>query len=255
MVSESTIRFRKCSDLRTIVGKYRSNMQCCSVFYYPCWFAECVGHEDRNKAGCKFNGWPGCQCHRYHYQTSLIAGTTSHNTRHNTRFPLNQWFPVVCLPARRRKGISALQALQLLRETGVICYNTARKARHKLVQVVGHQNGKKLSGYIAIEDVCLSGELSETQERGSCNKIPFVTAVDVTQDGGSGKMHLRRVRVFSSQESPVMSNPAWLQDALFCLVSSAVSSEMITGESGCEYPVIVTGSGYKITYDTPCSNG
>lgn len=112
-----------------------------------------------------------------------------------------------------------------------------------------------MSECIEIEDVCLVGELSEMRGCGFHNRIPFVTAIEMKQDDGSGRVHLCRTRAFSSQALPVMSNPAWLQDALFCLVGSAVSSEMITGESGCEYPVIVTGSGYKITYDTPCSNG
>ena len=109
--------------------------------------------------------------------------------------------------------------------------------------VMEHQKGRKPSGYIEIEGVCLVGELSETRERCSRNKIPFVGAVEMTQDGGSGKIHLHRARVFFSQASPVMSSSAWPQDALFFLMNSAISET--TGESGCEYSVIVMGGGCK----------
>ena len=40
--------------------------------------------------------------------------------------------------------------------------------------VMEHQKGMKPSGYIEIEDICLVGELSETRERGSRNRILFV---------------------------------------------------------------------------------
>lgn len=104
MVPESMIRFQKCLDLRKIVEKYGSDAQYCRAFYYSRRLAECVEHEDHNKVGCKFSGWPGCQYHRYHYQASLTAEITFHNT----------------------------------------CYNTARDVMYKLIQVVmGNQNGKK----------------------------------------------------------------------------------------------------------------
>jgi hypothetical protein len=81
----------------------------------------------------------------------------------------------------QRKNSSS--ALQLSREIGVN-YNTAWSIKHKLMPVMmEYHQGKKLSCRIEIDDAYLRGERAGKRGRGSPNKVPFVAAVETTQDG------------------------------------------------------------------------
>jgi len=91
-------------------------------------------------------------------------------------------------------------ALQLSRELGVK-YDTAWRLKHKLMQVMLERvRQQSLAERIEMDDAYLGGERAGKRGRGSHNKIPFISAVETTQDGRPMKVHLRRVTGFRKTE-------------------------------------------------------
>ncbi len=88
--------------------------------------------------------------------------------------------------------------MQLSREIGVN-YNTAWKLKHKLMQVMMERQSQK-NWLVASRWMMpnIGGEKPGKRGRGSRNKIPFVAAVETTQDGRPMKIQLRRLRGFQS---------------------------------------------------------
>lgn len=79
---------------------------------------------------------------------------------------------------------TGLSALALKRHLGV-SYPTAWMIHHKLMQAMVEREARcTLSGHVQIDDVYLGGERSGGKAgRGSENKVPFVAAVSLNQDG------------------------------------------------------------------------
>ena len=117
------------------------------------------------------------QCNRCHHQTSLIAGTLFEGTK----LPLTVWFLAMYLISQAKSGLSALA---LKRALGV-SYPTAWLMHHKLMQaMVEREAGYRLTGTVQLDDAYLGGELSDgTVGRGSANKVPFLAAVSVNEQG------------------------------------------------------------------------
>jgi len=233
---KNMIQFQKGLGLHEFIEKYGSEAQCREALHRLRWPAGYVCPECGNKTGCKLNSRPVYQCHKCHHQTSLTAGTIFHGTK----LPLNKWFLAIYLLTQRKKSTSALQ---MSRELGVN-YNTAWKLKHKLMQVMmEHQDGEKLSGRIEIDDAYLGGELPGKRGRGSRNKIPFVAAVETTQDGRPMKIHLRRVRGFRRTEIARYARSSLTPGSM--IFSDGLSCFRAVGECGCDHVAIVTGGGRK----------
>lgn len=233
---KNTIQFQKGLGLHEFLEKYGTEAQCRQALYRLRWPSGYICPECGNTTGCELKNRPIYQCHKCHHQTSLTAGSIFHGTK----LPLSKWFLAIYLLTQRKKSTSALQ---LSREIGVN-YNTAWKLKHKLMQVMmERQDGDWLCGRIEMDDAYLGGERPGKRGRGSPNKIPFVAAVETTQDGRPLKIHLRRLRAFSYAEiaryakTNVAGGSTVFSDGLHCF--KAVS------QSGCEHVAIVTGGGRK----------
>jgi len=111
------------------------------------------------------------------HQTSVIAGTLFQGTK----LPLTVWFLALYLVSQSNTGSSALT---LKRELGV-SYPTAWLLHHKLMQaMVERKADYLLCGPVQIDDAYLGGEFGGgTAGRGSENKVPFVAAVSLDEDG------------------------------------------------------------------------
>src|SRR5699024_5574569 len=130
------------------------------------------------------------QCHHCHQQTSLIAGTIFHATK----LPLRTWFLAIYLLTQRKQSVSALQ---LSRDLGV-SYNTAWRLKHKILQVMRERcGGERLAGRIEIDDAYLGGERPGKPGRGAAGKVPFVAAVETSDDGRPRKAQFRCVSGFT----------------------------------------------------------
>ena len=81
-----------------------------------------------------------------------------------------------------------VSALELKRQLGV-CDRSAWLVKHKLLEAMRlAEADRQLTGRVEIDDAYLGGERSGGKAgRGSANKVPFVTAVQTTEDG---KPHL-----------------------------------------------------------------
>ena len=85
------------------------------------------------------------------------------------------------LLAQSKNNVSALE---LKRHLGV-CYRTAWLVKHKILEAMRlAEVDRQLTGRVEIDDAYLGGERSGGKTgRGSENKVPFVAAVQTTEDG------------------------------------------------------------------------
>ena len=98
-----------------------------------------------------------------------------------TKLPLTRWFLAMQLLTQAKNSVSALE---LKRQLGV-CYRTAWLIKHKLLQaMVLAESKRQLTGRVEVDDAYLGGERSGGKAgRGSENTVPFVAAVQTTEDG------------------------------------------------------------------------
>ena len=130
--------------------------------------AHCILHSNSNKV---------FQCNACRHQTSLIAGTVFQSTK----LPLTIWFLAIYLVSQAKTGLSALA---LKRQLGV-SYPTAWLMQHKLMQAMTEREALyTLSGKVQVDDAYLGGErVGGKVGRGSENKVAFVAAVSLTDEG------------------------------------------------------------------------
>ena len=122
-------------------------------------------------------GRPVWQCSSCRRQTSLRSGTVFDNTK----LPLTTWLLAMYLLSQSKTNLAALA---LMRHLGV-CYRTAWRLKHKLMQAMGeHDAGRRLGGLVQVDDAYLGGERNGGKAGcGSENKCPFVIGVS-TNDAG-----------------------------------------------------------------------
>jgi transposase-like protein len=137
------------------------------------------------------------QCNACHHQTSLIAGTLFASTK----LPLTTWFLAIYLVSQAKTGLSSLA---LKRQLGV-SYPTAWLMHHKIMDAMAQRESThRLEGAVQIDDAYLGGERSGgTPGRGSENKVPFVAAVSLNDEGNP-----QYVKLAICPSSPG-STPCW----------------------------------------------
>ena len=175
------------------------------------------------------------QCSRCHHQTSLISGTIFEHTK----LPLTKWFLAIHLITQAKTGLSALS---LKRQIGV-SYNTAWQMKQKIMQVMKERDDNKpLCGTIQLDDAYWGGERRGGKRgRGSANKVPFVAAVSINEEGHPIAMNMHVVKGFRLNEIAkwakhhVQPHSTVISDGLPCF-SGVKAAE-------CFHLSIVTGGG------------
>jgi len=235
-MAKNPVQFQKGLGLHEFLERYGNEEQCREALYRLRWPSGYVCPHCGNTTGCEIKQRNVHQCHKCHHQTSLTAGTLFHGTK----LPLRTWFLGIYLLTQRKKSTSALQ---LARELGVK-YDTAWRLKHKLMQaMLEHQRHQPLSGRIELDDAYLGGERAGKRGRGSENKIPFIVAVETTQDGRPMKAHLRRVQAFRRTEiaryaqANILPGSEVLSDGLFCFTGVAAAN--------CQHTPLIAGSGRR----------
>jgi len=174
------------------------------------------------------------QCAACRHQASLIAGTIFQGTK----LPLTIWFLAIYLISQAKTGLSALA---LKRQVGV-SYPTAWLIHHKLMQVMGDRESRYvLAGNVQVDDAYLGGERSGGKVgRGSENKVPFIGAVSLTEEGHPLRVRLTQVPGFTLTAVAIWAkthlapNSAVFSDGLACF--GAVT------EAGCSHhPTVMAG--------------
>jgi transposase-like protein len=117
------------------------------------------------------------QCARCRHQCSVTSGTVFESNK----IGLPRWFLAMHLLTQSKNNVSAME---LMRHLGV-CYKTALLLKHKLMEVMRlREDSRRLTGRVEIDDAYLGGERTGGKVgRGSENKVPFVAAVQTTEDG------------------------------------------------------------------------
>jgi transposase-like protein len=191
-----------------------------------CGAAESFGviHDGRRKR---------YQCKSCRHQTTATAGTIFDSTK----LPLATWFQAIYLITHAKNGISAME---LRRQLGV-SYLTGWRIKHKLMQAMQERDSQYLlQGIIHIDDAYFGGELSGGKAgRGSENKIPFVAAVELNNEGRPIHIKMNRVSGFTSEaiktwtKTKIVPGSAVFSDGLGCFRATA--------DAGCEHVAVIMG--------------
>lgn len=173
------VQFQAGLSMPEFLQRYGTEAQCRAALQAARWPDGFVCPACRGRARTQFErgGLAYWQCGACQHQTSLISGTVFESSK----LPLSRWFLAMQLLTQAKNNVSALE---LRRQLGV-SYRSAWLLKHKILQamlVVEHH--RELGGRVEIDDAYLGGEFSGGKTgRGTENKVPFVAAVQTTDDG------------------------------------------------------------------------
>lgn len=173
------------------------------------------------------------QCRACRHQTSLTAGTLFQSTK----LPLTTWFLAIYLISQAKTGLSALA---LKRYLGVR-YPTAWLIQHKLMAAMAERETLyTLAGSVQVDDAYLGGERSGGKAgRGSENKVPFVAALSLDDDG-----HPLRIKLTAVSGFTLKAIAAWAKANLApdcSVLSDGLACFTAVTEAGCQHQPIVAG--------------
>ena len=218
-------------------------------------FMKCFGTEAHCEEAVKSARWPsGFQCPRCgsgeHYVVSQVArklfqcascrhqtSLTAGSLMEHTKLPLTTWFLAIYLLSQAKTGLSALA---LKRQLGV-SYPTAWLLHQKINRAMARQEAThRLEGAVQIDDAYLGGERAGgTPGRGSENKVPFVAAVALDEQGGPKYIKLNLVSGFTS-----VAIGKWASASLKpgCVVTSdGLGCFAAVTDAGCVHVPVVVG--------------
>jgi transposase-like protein len=183
------------------------------------------------------------QCHQCRRQTTLTSGTIFEATK----LPLRLWFLAMYWLTQTKNNVAALE----LRRVLGVCYRTAWRLKHKLLQVmVEAEADRRLGVRVEIDDAYLGGERTGGKRgRGSENKVPFVAAVETTVDGRPLWLVVSRVSAFSGAEIE-----AWAKRHLAAstvVVSDGLACFKAVEKAECVHDENIVGNGRK-SVEMPC---
>ena len=174
------VQFQKGLSLPEFMDRYGTEEQCEQAVASARWpggFVCPACGVMQSRTSFRRDGRLYWQCAGCQYQCSVTSGTVFEATK----LPLTRWFQAMQLLTQAKNNVSALE---LTRQLGV-SYRTAWLIKHKLLQaMVLAESDRQLTGRVEVDDAYLGGERSGGKAgRGSENKVPFVVAVQTTEDG------------------------------------------------------------------------
>ena len=174
------------------------------------------------------------QCAGCQYQCSVTSGTVFEATK----LPLTRWFLAMQLLTQAKNNVAALE---LTRQLGV-SYRTAWLIKHKLLQAMAlAESERQLTGRVEIDDAYLGGERSGGKAgRGSENKVPFVVAVQTTEDG---RAHLACLSARPFTKEAMKAFIASSMGLPFTVVSDGLDCFTVAASMGAVHDREVTGGG------------
>ena len=134
------------------------------------------------------------QCRSCRHQTTLTSGTIFHASK----LPLTKWFQAMYFLSQSKNNVSALELMRLVG----VCYRTAWRIKHKLLEVMcERESPRRLEGRVEVDDAYLGGaNPGGKRGRGSENKVPFIAAVQTTDDGHPLYAVLSQVKTFGRDD-------------------------------------------------------
>lgn len=172
------VQFQRGLSIAEFLDRYGSEEKCAAALAQSRWPQgfRCPDCGDERHSRFVREGRSYWQCHRCRAQTTVTSGTIFQATK----LPLTRWFLAMHLITQAKNNVSALE---MKRHLGV-CYKTAWLVKHKLLDVMAEREDTRvLDGRVEIDDAYLGGERAGIRGRGSENKVPFVVAVQTTDEG------------------------------------------------------------------------
>jgi transposase-like protein len=230
------IQFQPGLSLPDFFAQFGTEAQCEAALEKTRWpngfvCPECGGskHSLVHRDGEKL--W---QCSACRKQTSLTAGTIFESTR----LPLRLWFLGIYHLSQPKNNVSALELKRLLG----VNYKAAWRMKHKLMQVMDEREADRVLGErVEVDDAYLGGVHSGIVGRGAEGKVPFVIAVQTTEE----EQHPWYVRLdplpgFTKKALVQWAEEALAPDAL--LVSDGLPCFVAAGELVDEHERVVVGT-------------
>ncbi len=174
------------------------------------------------------------QCSACRKQTSLTAGTIFESTR----LPLRLWFLGIYHLSQPKNNVSALELKRLLG----VNYKAAWRMKHKLMQVMDEREADRVLGErVEVDDAYLGGVHSGIVGRGAEGKVPFVIAVQTTEDEWRHwYVRLDPLPGFTKKALVQWAREALAPDAL--MVSDGLACFVAAGELVAEHERVVVGT-------------
>jgi transposase-like protein len=178
------------------------------------------------------------QCHGCRQQTTLTGGTIFHSTK----LRLKTWFRAMYLLTQSKNNVAAIELMRLLG----VCYRTAWRVKHKLMQVMTEREEPRKDGRVEVDDAYLGGENPGGKAgRGSENKVGFIAAVETNSAGHPLRAVFSRVKTFSLAEVE-----SWARNHLAAsatVVSDGLNCFPAVTQAGCRHEPEVVGKTRKST--------
>jgi transposase-like protein len=166
------------------------------------------------------------QCKHCRAQTTVRSGTLFHASK----LPLTVWFQALYLVTQNKSNISALS---LKRHLGV-CYRTAWRVKHKLLEAMAERESHRLlTGVVLADDAYLGGVRAGKPGRGSENKVAFMAAVELNEQG-----HPQHVRFDPIADLKGSTLAKWAHTALH-LVTDGLASFAAAGANVAQHGAII----------------
>jgi hypothetical protein len=237
-MAQNRIQFQKGLSLPEFLNDYGTEEQCIQTVEQMRWPK---GFVCPNCESPRFGiVWHGkvktFQCKSCYCQTTLTGGTIFHATK----LPLTTWFQAMYFLTQTKNNVSALELKRLLG----VCYRTAWRTKHKLMQVMCEREQKTiLSGRVEVDDAYLGGRHPGKRGRGSENKIPFVAAVETNAQGNPIRAIFSPVKAFNKEEIAEWACTSLSASAI--VVSDGLACFSGVVESGCSHSPVVVGKDQK----------
>jgi len=229
------VQFQPGLSMPAFLQQFGTELQCAAAVEQARWPSGFRCPQCGNSGHCVLNAGSGLhktfQCQACRHQTSLIAGTLFQSTH----LPLTLWFLAIYLISEAKTGLSSLA----LKRTLGVSYPTAWRMHHKLMQAMAERETLyTLCGQVQVDDAYLGGERAGGKVgRGSENKVPFVAAVSLDDQGHPLYIKLTVVPGFTRKaisdwaKTQLSPGCSVLSDGLACFTGVT--------ETGCHHQVIV----------------
>lgn len=235
-MSMNRIQFQPGLSLPEFISRFGDEAQCEAALERARWPQgfRCPECGEARHSAFRIGGRKTFQCSACRKQTSVIVGTLFQDTH----LALTVWFLAIHLISEAKTGLSALA---LKRQLGV-SYPTAWLIQHKLMQAMAERDAHyTLTGEVQVDDAYLGGERSAGKAgRGSENKVPFIAAVSVDDDGHPRYAKMTPVPGFTRK-----ALAAWAAGALHpgChVISDGLACFAGVVDAGCEHDPTVVGN-------------
>lgn len=230
------VQFQPGLSMAEFMQRYGSQEQCEAAAVASRWPRGFACPRCQCKQACEFRRHARLyfQCARCRYQCSATAGTIFESTK----LALTRWFLAMHLLTQAKNNLSSLE---LMRHLGV-SYRSAWLMKHKLMQVMYlRELPRRLTGRVEIDDAYLGGERSGGKPgRGSENKVPFVAAVQTTEDG---RAHLVCLSQQPFTKEAMKSFAARSLMLPLSLISDGLGCFEIGPDIGAHHEQTITGGG------------